>query len=170
MLVPLCGKAEDLAFLASRGHEVIGVELVEDAVQAFFAEHGVTPRVTRRGEVVEYASDGITIYAGDIFAISREHVGAIDAIYDRAAIVALPEDMRARYVAHLRALAPVGTRILVVTLEYAQDLASGPPFAVHEAELRRLYAGAASIELLDEAPWTRENFPPATDRMFAITL
>jgi hypothetical protein len=55
VLVPLCGKSEDLAFLAARGHAVVGVELVEDAVRAFFSEHGLTPAVTARGGFTAYS-------------------------------------------------------------------------------------------------------------------
>jgi thiopurine S-methyltransferase len=108
VLVPLCGKAVDLAYLASRGHEVVGVELVEDAVRAFFAEQDVTPAVQRRGGFVEYAAGGIAIFAGDVFATTRELLGPIDGFYDRAALIALPPALRARYVPHLRGL--VGAR------------------------------------------------------------
>ncbi len=171
VLVPMCGKSEDLAFLAAHGHEVIGVELVEDAVKAFFAEHGLTPQVTKKDGFVEYVEPPITLFAGDIFATTRELVGPIDAIYDRAALVALPDDLRRRYVDHLRTLAPKGARVLVVTFEYDQSLMAGPPFSVEEAELRALFDNT-EIELLSEGPDTRirENAPPATERCFAITL
>ena len=171
VLVPLCGKSEDLAFLAARGHEVIGVELVEDAVKAFFADHAITPQVTKRGELVEYAAPPITLYAGNVFAISREIVGMIDGIYDRAALVALPDDVRRRYVDHLRAVAPKGTRVLLVTFEYDQSRMDGPPFSVEEAEVRALF-DHCEVELLSEGPDTRirEGAPPATERCFAITL
>jgi len=171
VLVPLCGKAEDLAYLASRGHEVIGVELVEDAVRAFFTEHGLTPTIENRDGFVVYSSPSITLYAGDLFAISRSMIGPIDAIYDRAALIAFPDELRRRYVDHLRTLAPKGARVLVITLEYDQARMEGPPFSVEEAELRMLYDGT-SIELLSEGPNTRirDNAPPITERCFAITL
>ncbi|MDQ3370490.1 MAG: thiopurine S-methyltransferase [Myxococcota bacterium] len=171
VLVPLCGKADDLAFLAGRGHEVVGVELVETAVQEFFADHGLTPTRTEHAGFVEYAAGPIQLYAGDLFATTRELLGPVDAIYDRAAIVALPPELRVRYAAHLRAVAPPGTRVLAITFEYPQELAAGPPFSVDEAELRTLYAGA-TIELLDEGPdpRVREGMPPALERCFLIRL
>jgi thiopurine S-methyltransferase len=171
VLVPMCGKTEDLAFLAAHGHEVIGVELVEAAVRAFYAEHGLAPRVTPRGAMVEFAAPPITVFAGDIFATTRELLGPIDAIYDRAALVALPDDLRRRYVDHLRALLPKGGRVLLVTFEYDQARMAGPPFSVTEAELRVLFDGT-EIELLSEAPdaRVREDAPPALERCFAITV
>jgi thiopurine S-methyltransferase len=169
VLVPMCGKSEDLAFLAAHGHEVIGVELVEDAVRAFWAEHGLEPRIAVRDSFTEYAAPSITMLAGDMFATTRELLGPIDAIYDRAALVALPDELRRRYVDHLRTLLP--KRLLIVTYEYDQTKMAGPPFSVTEAELRVLFDGA-EIELLSEAPdqRMRDNAPPAMERCFAITL
>jgi thiopurine S-methyltransferase len=147
VLVPLCGKSEDLAYLAAHGHEVIGIELVEDAASAFFTEHAATPAITRRGPLAIYTAGAITILAGDLFTVTEADVGAIDAIYDRAALIALPPELRRRYIDHLRTLVPALTRTLLVTLEYPQDRFEGPPFSVLEAEVRALYD---SVELIDE--------------------
>ena len=151
VLVPLCGKTEDLAFLAARGHTVVGVELVEDAARAFFSEHGPTPAVTARGGFTAYAHGGITILVGDFFATTPDLLGPVDALYDRAALIALPEALRARYVAHLRALLPRGADGLVVSVEYPQEAMAGPPFSVPEAEVRQHYAGLP-IERIDQRP------------------
>jgi len=172
VLVPLCGKAEDLAFLAAHGHAVLGVELAEQAVREFFAVHALAPSITARGPFVEYTAGLITVLAGDIFATTPALVGPIDALYDRAALIALPADLRPRYVAQLRALVPPRAPALVITLEYDQQLMTGPPFAVLEAELRALHAGA-TVELLEERPATgsgkcTESRVPATERCFAI--
>jgi len=151
VFVPLCGKTEDLAYLAGRGHEVVGVELVEDAVRAFFAEHGVTPTVTQRGAFTVYEEGSITLLTGNLFDATPELLGPIDALYDRAALIALPSDVRARYVERLRTLLPRDAPGLVVTLEYPQDRMDGPPFSVLEAELRAHYHDL-DVELLEEGP------------------
>jgi thiopurine S-methyltransferase len=174
VVVPLCGKAEDLAFLAAHGHDVLGVELSEQAAQAFFEEHALTPTVSARGPFVEYRAGAITVLAGDVFATTPELVGPLDALYDRAALIALPPELRPRYVAHLRSLLPAGARGLVITLEYDQALMTGPPFAVLEAELRTLYAGS-SIDLVEERPFIDEgkctqSGVSATERCFAVRL
>lgn len=150
VLVPLCGKAEDLAVLAGRGHTVIGVELVESAAAAFFAEHDAPPTIAEVDGLRTYRHGAITIVVGDLFATTAAHVGAVDAIYDRAALIALPPDVRPRYVAHLRALAPAAPRLLV-TLEYAQEVMDGPPFAVLPDEVRALHPHATVTELADAA-------------------
>jgi thiopurine S-methyltransferase len=151
VLVPLCGKAEDLAWLVAQGHEVVGVELVDSAVQAFFAEHQVTPEVLPLGTHTQYRANGITILSGDFFTTTPKLVGAIDGLYDRAALIALPEPMRKDYVRHLRSLLPAGAPGLVITVEYEQTLMNGPPFSVPEAELRTHYEGRPVERLADVA-------------------
>ena len=171
VLVPLCGKAEDLAYLAAHGHEVIGVELAAQAVGEFFEAHGLAPSITDRGPFVEYRADAITLLAGDMFAATPALLGPIDALYDRAALIALPEDVRPRYVQLIRGLVPAGAPGLVITLEYDQDRMEGPPFAVLEPELRALYAGAA-IDFLEERPFEggkcSQSGVSATERCFAL--
>jgi thiopurine S-methyltransferase len=171
VLVPLCGKAEDLAFLASRGHEVVGVELVQAAVEAFFAEHGVKPELSRRGAFTRYVSGSLTVLSGDFFALTAEDAGAINALYDRAALIALPPELRGPYVAKLRALLPKASPGLIVTLEYPQELRAGPPFSVLEPELRSHYAGC-ELELLDDQSWASRGAPPVEgrERCFRVRL
>lgn len=162
VLVPLCGKAHDLAFLASRGHTVVGVELVEDAVRAFFAEHDVTPTVERCGALTAYRAGAITIFAGDWFATGAELLGPVDAFYDRAALIALPPAMRPRYAAHLRAVAPAATGLLI-TLEYPADAIDGPPFSVLADEVHALH-GDGRVAELEHGPARGGRLPPGVGR------
>ena len=90
ILVPLCGKAFDLFWLAQKGHHVVGVELVESAVVDFFAEHQLVPSVTKMGALTRYQTQNITIFAGDFFSTTTDIIGPVDGIYDRAALIALP--------------------------------------------------------------------------------
>lgn len=147
VLVPLCGKSQDLAYLAGLGHEVVGVELVEQAVRAFFEEQGLTPDVEPRNAHRLYRAGNITIVVGDVLMVGHSEVGDVTALYDRAALIALPPPVRARYTHHLRSLLAPGSSGLVVTLEYPQEKMEGPPFSVPEAELRTHYAGLALQEL-----------------------
>lgn len=153
VLVPLCGKAVDLTYLLAYGHQVVGVELVESAVQAFFAELGGAPTVTQAGELRRYEAGGLTVLAGDFFKATRAELGAVDAVYDRAALIALPAPMRRDYAQHLRSLMPAGAPGLLVTTEYPQDKMSGPPFSVTQEELGALYP-TVQVELLGEVKAT----------------
>lgn len=138
VLVPLCGKSLDLEWLASQGHAVLGVELSEKAIEGFFSEQQRVPRVTQRGSFKVYQHDSIELWCGDFFALSAEDVADCTALYDRAALIALPPQMREQYAEQLSRITPQGCQGLLITLDYDQSLMAGPPFAVLDDEVRRL--------------------------------
>lgn len=155
VLVPLCGKAVDLLWLAGRGLDVTGVELSQLAVEAFFAENGLTAERVPGEELPAWrARDAaITLYCGDYFDFDAP---PFDALYDRGALVALPPAERPRYAAHTaRLLQPRAFR-LVVTLEYDQRRAAGPPFAVAGSELETYWPDLERVESRDDLA----NAPP----------
>lgn len=143
VLVPLCGKSVDLVWLAEQGYEVIGVELSPTAVTAFFDEQGLhaDKRLTDCFEI--WQSGAITILCGDFFDLSPAAVGKIAAVYDRAALVAMPENMRPEYVRQLKSLVAGPLKGLLVTLYYEQSQMDGPPFAVSTDEVRKLLEGTS---------------------------
>ncbi len=149
VLVPLCGKAHDMRVLAGAGHEVIGVELSAIAAEAFFSEWQVRPTVTDEGAFQRYQGNGVTILVGDFFELTPHRLGPVAHVFDRAAMVALPPEMRARYAPHLLGLLAPGARVLLITFEYDQSRAPGPPFSVEEDEVRSRFA-STSIERLGE--------------------
>ncbi len=150
VLVPLCGKTVDLIWLAERGHDAVGVEFVPQAADAFFAEQGLKPETSQDGAIRVLRAGGITILNGDFFAVTQALAGRIDRIWDRAALVALPTDVRIRYAKHIRSLAEPGARLLLNTFEYDESKMDGPPFSIRDSEVREHYS-SADIELLSEA-------------------
>ncbi len=163
VLVPLCGKSRDLAWLAERGHEVIGVELSPIAVEDFFREQRWQPRIARRGDFDSYRAGNLEILCGDCFDLDRSLIGPLDAAYDRAALVALPEPLRRRYARLLAELLPAGAQLLLVTFDYSQEQMSGPPFSVGPDAVRNLYEAhfaidlRASEDILDAEPRFRQR-------------
>ena len=147
VLVPLCGKSLDLAWLAGQGYRVMGVELSRRAVEDFFSEHGLEAEVRQQGAFEVWRSGDVELWCGDFFALRAEDVGDCVGLYDRAAVIALPVQMRARYMQALSALLPASCRGLVVTLDYDQSLLAGPPFSVGDEELRQGFAGWQVDEL-----------------------
>lgn len=133
VLVPLCGKSLDMRWLAGQGHRVVGVELDRGAVEAFFETAGVAPDIDDTGPLRSYAAGPITIFAGDFFEF--ELPGRFDLVYDRAALIALPPEMRPPYLERLAALLAPGARGLLITLEYPDTAMQGPPFSVMPEEL-----------------------------------
>ncbi|HWV39972.1 MAG TPA: hypothetical protein VN033_15995 [Vulgatibacter sp.] len=169
VLVPLCGKAEDMAHLASLGHEVVGIELVETAAEDFFREHDLEVAPSKRGAFVERSAGGITILQGDFFDARPEDVGKVTAFYDRAAIVALPPDVRPRYAAHLGELAGENARGLVISFEYPQEQMEGPPFSVGGDELRRYYPEVKCLEdRRTDGPQSRAAGIEVRERLYLV--
>src|SRR5579884_2939883 len=148
VFVPLCGKSVDLTWLADQGARVVGVEWSPIAVESFFAEQGLRARTSKEGAFTVWESVPIRVLCGDYFALTPAHLAGAHAVYDRAALIALPPARRADYVAHLDRLLPGPRRTLLVTLEYPQEQMQGPPFSVSEREVRSLFADA-HIERLD---------------------
>lgn len=149
VLVPLCGKSLDMPWLAGQGFHVLGVELSPLAVRQFFEEHALEPDVTSSPMGEHFRAGPIEIVCGDVFALDDATLAGCDAVYDRAALIALPPALRERYARELYARLPTGCRGLVVTLEYPQNEKAGPPFSVDEGEVRDLYGREWAIGLLE---------------------
>lgn len=151
VFVPLCGKSHDLRFLADRGAKVSGIELSPIAVEGFFAEQGMTPVRTSVNGMTLYATENIRLFCGDFFQLTPGMLGSVDAVFDRASLVALPPETRPAYAAHLASLLPSGARDLLVAFDYPQDEMQGPPFSVPQPEIRSLFGSCFDIAPLGRA-------------------
>ena len=147
VFVPLCGKTRDILWLLKSGYRVVGAELSRVAVEQLFAEMDLQPSISQVGPLTRFATEDIDIYSGDIFELTGSELGQVDAVYDRAALVALPADMRQRYAEHLVAITG-RARQLLIAYEYDQSLQNGPPFSVCGDEVRRLYGQHYELALL----------------------
>ena len=153
-LVPLCGKAVDMLRLAERGHAVTGVELSEIAAREFFLDNELD-FVVSQGRFPEYsaAEADIRIIVADFFDFTEP---GFAALFDRAALIALPEEQRGRYAAHLRKLMRPDAFHLLVSLDYDQEKVDGPPFAVSDAEVSSLFPALSRASQHEDI----ENGPP----------
>lgn len=157
ILVPLCGKTKDMLWLADRGYHVVGVELSRLACEAFFHELQVEPTISTSGKLIKYSHNNIEIYCGDIFDIDAAQLTKIKAIFDCRALVALPPDMRKKYVYHLQACTGKMTRTLLLTIESSCQV-SGPPFSIDQKEVSQLFGHHFQIEHLKRD--VCEKIPP----------
>jgi len=151
ILVPLCGKSRDMFWLLEQGFAVTGVEISPLAVEAFFAENRLTPETRREPRCVRWKTEALEILCGDLLELQRDDIGNCQGVYDRAALIALPPAMRARYVNHLSTLLERQARGLLLTLDYNQSEMEGPPFSVSDEEVSRLYADTWTVQLLSRS-------------------
>ena len=172
IFAPLCGKSIDMLWLAEQGYHVVGAELVESAVREFFSEQHITPTVYEHannpaikcyvGRLSDQVSSySISLWVGDIFALSADDIGQIDAVYDRAALIAMPADMRPKYseqVINLSGNAPQ----LLLTLNYDQSEWAGPPFSISSEQIQQYYSNNYQITELEDEPATLNANPEMT--------
>lgn len=148
IFVPLCGKSLDLAWLIKQGYHVVGIDLSPIAIQALIIDLGLSFKETQSGELTHYQHPQIELFVGDFFQLTAQQLGDIDAVYDRAALIALPPQMRSQYTQHLLDITKQAPQLLI-SLEYDQNLLQGPPFSVPEHELTEHYAMHYQIKLLE---------------------
>lgn len=175
ILLPLCGKTLDIGYLLEQGHTVIGAELSDKAVTDLFASLNRQPDITPWQGGNRYRHGDLTVFQGDIFLLQPDDLETVDAIYDRAALIALPDAMRERYARHLLTLADKAPQLLI-TLEYDQQQMDGPPFSVGEQQVRNLYEADYRIAplsrkmILDHEPVFQERGVTALyENVFLLT-
>lgn len=149
VFVPLCGKSYDMLWLKKQGHPVLGVELSELAVKDFFVENKLKPRVQKQGKFTVSSIPGLNILCGDFFALKKKDMEGVEAVYDRAALIALPPAMRKKYAHHMAKLLPKGAQMLLLTIDYLQKEMKGPPFSVTPAAVKALYGADFKIRVLE---------------------
>lgn len=140
VFVPLCGKSQDLIWLNQQGHPVQGVELSRTAIEEFDIENSLQGRWKTIDGFELYCAGSIQIWHADFFALGSNQLGTIQAIFDRAALIALPEDMRAQYSQHINSLAATNCQQLLICLEYEQSKREGPPFSISKNDVEALYS------------------------------
>ena len=131
--VPLCGKTWDMIWLHEQGLLVNGIELHLPAIESFFKEHP------------DVSAEEIVITCSDFFLVEEKN--HYDFVYDRAALVALPESKRKDYAAKIsQILKPHGKYFLI---SFEHEGKSGPPFSATEANIRALYENSFLITVLE---------------------
>ncbi len=159
LFVPLCGKTLDIGWLLDTGYRVVGAELSELAIKELFENLGIEPTITSHSGLLRYRGsrtgnqnvDQLEVFVGDIFDLTSDLLGPVDAVYDRAALVALPQLMRDRYTKHMIEITASAPQLLL-SFEYDQSLIDGPPFSLDTLEIKRQYAGTYHLKAAEIRP------------------
>lgn len=177
VLVPLCGKTVDMHFLAKQDSvsQVFGVDGVIKALTEFSDENPeleikAVNELTKTGSYQQLVGNSISLLKGDFFALNEDDSdGKVDAVWDRASMVAIKPTLRKFYVETIGRVVKPGGSILLVTFDRRvgtdEAKSAGPPFSINEEEVRNLYnlPWVESIELLEEVNEFDAN-PGSRDR------
>jgi thiopurine S-methyltransferase len=147
VFLPLCGKTLDIPWLLENDYKIAGAELSKLAIEQLFITLGIEPKINPLGNLLHYSAANIDIFVGDIFDLTSETLGPVDAIYDRAALVALPTTMRNQYTTHLLQITAKAPQLLIC-YDYDQSLQEGPPFSICDQEVNQHYADSYNLILL----------------------
>ncbi|QEW06736.1 thiopurine S-methyltransferase [Nitrincola iocasae] len=169
VFVPLCGKSLDMLWLREQGHAVLGIELSEMALKQFFSENQLPFTYQQKGDFVCFQTEQMRLLAGDFFNLTADDIAPIDAVYDRASLIALPPEMRVGYARHMARLLPEGAHILLISLEYDDGTLKGPPFCVRQVEVQQLFSKWFDLTLKGrfEGVWAKKK--PATEVVYTLT-
>lgn len=138
ILVPGCGTGYEVRALATRGHEVLAIEISDAAIDAARRELGAL------SELVSKA---------DFFAFEA---APFDVIYERAFMCALPRRLWPRWAARVAELLRPGGEL--AGFFYFDDNERGPPFGVSRERLAELlHEDFVLVE--DEAVPESESIP-----------
>jgi thiopurine S-methyltransferase len=175
VFVPLCGKAHDMCWIAQQGYQVIGIELSQIAIEAFFEENSIDFERNSGDRFTTYESENICLLQGDFFDLRKHDLGSCELVYDRAALIALEHDDRPQYYDHMLSILPPSCNMLLVTLEYNQADMRGPPFSVPTDEVKQHYQDAFDIKLLqsrdivDHGPrWRKVGLSELNESVFSL--
>ena len=138
VFVPRAGKSLDMPWLAAQGHRVLGVELSPLAVARFFEERGLVPRVHDSHLGRHHVAGAIELICGDVFDLDAQVLADCAAVYDRAALIALPPELRRRAAATpILTSEQIGTRRFAVLAEVAGRSCVREPGADPSIEIAR---------------------------------
>ena len=176
VFLPLCGKALDLQWCAQQGCEVLGIELSEIAIEAFFDENSIPFEHSRSDRFGIYKADHITLLQGDFFDLTADDLQHCQLVYDRAALIAMEGANRQRYYDHMLSILAPGCDMLLITLEYDQEEMQGPPFSVPTAEMVQHYGNHFSIDMLESNSiidererWRKVGLSALQESVFSLT-
>ena len=150
VLVPMCGKSLDMRWLAEQKLKVLGVECSEKAVEEFFSEQNIKQKIDTHNNYARHSTDDYSLLLGDFFKLDKKILSEVNAVYDRASLVALPEQMREQYAKLLVNELPDTVTMLLVTVDFNQSLMSGPPFSITDEEVQALYSDHFDIKILHQ--------------------
>jgi len=130
--VPGCGRGHDVRYLCRRGYEAVGFDFSRTALREAVALGRA------EGSPAEFVER-------DIFALARDHANAFDGVWEYTCFCAIDPARRGEYVRSMAAILRSGGWLLACFFPMRRR-GAGPPFAVSQREVRRLFGARFRIE------------------------
>ena len=148
VFVPCCGKDNVLTYFRGHAAHVTGIDLARTAIDQYAAENNLDLTETAPGR---FEADGVTLLCRDVFTLKPSDIPPIDIVWDRASLIAFPDDgrhsLRRRYVEKMHDLMAPGSRMLLVTVEYGPPR-DETPFSVGKNMVREYFGLGYQIDHL----------------------
>ena len=151
VFVPLCGSTIDMLWLVETGHSVLGVEFSEVACRRFFEDNQLAYSETSDDRFNYFKAGEIELWQGDFFQMTESDLQGVRGVYDRAALIALPQQMRVDYADHMASILQPGSQIFLISMDYDESKMKGPPFSVEQQEVNQLFGQGFSIEIITQS-------------------
>ena len=154
VLVPLCGHSYSPKRFYEAGHSVTGVDIVPKAINELSARDFSDVEFEERelegiagATLSARIADRLSLVVGDFF--SFDDPDGFDLIYDRAAFLALPEDLRGKYGAKLLELVK-GSGLIVVKTDFWEGESLVAPYPLNVDGLDRYLIGTPRVTLREQ--------------------
>ncbi len=162
VFVPLCGRSIDMWELHCSGHHVTGVEGVRAALEDFDNKFSLNMSKSMVRDSVEcFRSDDFTLYCADFFDLISADIPSGERplkIWDRAALVALPDYMRKEYYRQVERLSEGNLDWLCLLFSFNSKPDFGPPFSVSFEEVDQVMTEKGfNVKVLDERQLEPKN-------------
>jgi hypothetical protein len=130
--VPGSGRGHDARLLAARGYRVWGFDFANAAI--------AEARALAKTDNV-----AVEFVERDLFTLGGDYAHAFDGVWEYTCFCAIDPGRRAEYARTMAAILKPGGWLLACFFPLRRR-AAGPPFAVSEREVRRLFAPRFRVE------------------------
>ncbi|XP_077544675.1 putative thiopurine S-methyltransferase [Haemaphysalis longicornis] len=152
VFIPFCGKAHELKWFMDLGHNVVGVEFVEECIREYFSENDLEIEEATcpviNCKILQTPDQRLRVFVCNFFDFRRECAGLFDIVWDRSGFTAVPERDRTKYASVLKPLLAPGFSYGMWTPIYDAPWFTASPRSTDEATLLEHFGDVAKVVLV----------------------
>jgi len=150
VLIPLCGKTVDMKFLYEQGLTVVGIELLDVAIQSFATENNMLLTAeTKESYTIHTFDERLKIFQGDLFQFTPDMLGGLfDFWWDCGSLTAMVNEEDHKYMQLILSLMKTNSRGLITLFQYEPSVYIGRPKSINQAKVEEILDGKFEINQL----------------------